>query len=118
MTRATMWARLTVAITVEVTAALCLKGAIAQPALYALVVAGYAISFALLATILRGGMALGVVYGIWGAVGVGATAVMSWLLFDEPLTVPIVLGLVLVVSGVMLIELGSQAAHRREGGST
>ena len=40
-------------------------------------------------------MPLGVAYGVWSALGVAATAVLSSLLFDEVFTSPMVLGLAL-----------------------
>ena len=43
---------------------------------------------------------------IWTAVGVALTAVFSKLLFDEPLTIVMGLGIALIISGVVLLELG------------
>ena len=56
--------------------------------------------------------ALGVAYGIWGALGVATTAVMSSLIFDETLTALMGVGIVLIIAGVLTVELGSQAAHK------
>ena len=67
----------------------------------------------LLAAVLRRGMGLGVAYGIWGALGVASTALLSALLYDEPLTPVMGLGLVLIIGGVLLVEGGSQAALGR-----
>ena len=58
---------------------------------------------------LRQGLGLGVAYGIWSAAGVALTAVASRVLFKEPLTLVMILGLGLIMGGVLLIELG--AAH-------
>ncbi|RKQ35300.1 DMT family transporter [Kocuria tytonis] len=107
------WLFLMAAITSEVTGSLALKAAVAIPVFYALVVAGYAGSFLGLFASLRHGMTLGVGYGIWGATGVAATAVMSFLIFGEPITPVMGAGLVLVMAGVLLVELGSQAAQKR-----
>ncbi|MEG9224781.1 DMT family transporter [Aeromicrobium sp. Sec7.5] len=106
------WLLLLAAIAVEVTASLSLKGALDHRGLYAVVVAGYGSSFALLGLVLRAGMPLGVAYGIWGALGVAGTAVSSSLLFGEPLTGLMVVGMGLVVAGVLLVEIGSQLARR------
>ena len=57
-------------------------------------------------------MALGVAYGVWAALGVATTAVMSSLIFDETLTALMGLGIVLIVAGVLTVELGSQQGHR------
>ena len=109
----TKWFLLLAAITVEVTASLSLKGALDHPWLYSVVATGYVSSFALLGLVLRAGMPLGVAYGIWGALGVAGTAVMSSVLFDEPLTGLMVAGMGLVIAGVLLVEIGSQLASRK-----
>lgn len=101
------------AIVSEVTATLSLKGALDHSALYVVVAVGYTAAFAFLAGVLRAGMGLGVAYGIWAAAGVAATAVMSALLFDEPFTPVMGLGLGVIILGVLAVELGSQSAHRR-----
>lgn len=107
------WLLLAAAISCEVTASLSLKGALDAPALYAVVVAGYLASFVFLALVLRAGLPLGVAYGIWGALGVALTALLSALLFAEPLTALMGAGMVLIIGGVLLVELGSQRAHDR-----
>jgi small multidrug resistance pump len=62
----------------------------------------------LLGLVLRAGMPLGVAYGIWGAIGVAATAVASSLIFDEAISLVMSLGIALVITGVLLVELGSR----------
>ena len=106
------WYFLATAIALEVTGAISLKGALDVPGLYALVTVGYIGSFLALFKSLRSGMALGVGYGIWGASGVALTAVMSLLIFDEPITLIMGTGIAVVVAGVLLVELGSYAAHK------
>ncbi|MGW7024115.1 DMT family transporter [Streptomyces decoyicus] len=71
--------------------------------------AGYLAAFVLLTLALDGGLALGVAYGIWAASGVALTALASRILFKEPLTKVMSLGIALIVAGVLAIELG--AAH-------
>ncbi|QCQ91032.1 DMT family transporter [Rhodococcus sp. SGAir0479] len=107
------WTLLAGAIVAEVSASLSLKAALDVPAWYVVVVVGYAAGFVLLTFVLRQGMALGVAYGIWGATGVAATALLSAVLFGEPLTALMVAGLVLVIVGVLIVELGAQAARAR-----
>ncbi|GGM44523.1 DMT family transporter [Promicromonospora citrea] len=68
---------------------------------------GYVLAFTMLSVALAEGLALGVAYGIWTATGVVAIAVLSRILFQEPLTRIMGLGIALVVSGVLLIELGA-----------
>lgn len=99
------------AIVCEVTATLCLRGALDAPLLYVPVVVGYVASFVFLSLVLRRGMPVGVAYGIWGAVGVAATALLASVLFGEALTPVMLLGIGLVLAGVLTVELGS--GHRR-----
>ncbi|PRH79323.1 QacE family quaternary ammonium compound efflux SMR transporter [Streptomyces solincola] len=106
------WVFLAGAILSEVIATLSLRMA-SQPggarSWYLVVGAGYLAAFALLSLALAEGLAIGVAYGIWAAVGVALTALASRLLFGEPLTRVMGLGIVLIAAGVLLIELG--AAH-------
>ncbi len=108
----TTWLLLGAAILTEVTASLALKAALEHPALYIVVATGYLASFALLALVLRRGMGLGVAYGIWAALGVATTAVVSSLIFDEPLNALMGLGIGLIIAGVLTVELGSHAAQK------
>lgn len=112
-----MWAFLVGAILLEVSATLSLKGALELPALYAVVAVGYVSSFACLTLVLRAGMALGAAYGIWGASGVALTAVLSTILFDEPFTALMSVGIVLVIGGVLCVELGAQHAQQKKDGA-
>ena len=105
------WLWLAGAVTVEVTASLALQAAVDAPGWYALVVVGYLSAFVCLTRVLKGGMAIGVAYGIWGAAGVALTAVMAAVLFGQALTGVMIVGLALIVAGVLLVELGSQRAH-------
>ena len=110
----TAWLLLLGAILSEVTATLSLRGALDHPALYAVVVTGYALSFGFLAQVLRRGMALGVAYGIWAACGVVLTALLSAVLFGEAFTALKTTGIVLIAAGMVLVELGSQRARRAQ----
>ena len=113
----TTWVLLAAAVAVEVTATLSLKAALDRPVLYVVVVLGYVASFVALAAVLRRGMPLGVAYGMWAALGVATTAVMSAQLFGEAITRLMGVGLALVVAGVLLVEVGSRSArtHGRRG---
>ena len=106
------WALLAGAIVTEVTGTLALRGALDRPWLYAVTLAGYVGSFFLLVLVLQAGMPLGVAYGVWSALGVAATAVLSSLLFDEAFTGPMVVGIALIVGGVALVEIGSRPGER------
>ncbi|WP_328993253.1 multidrug efflux SMR transporter [Kribbella sp. NBC_01245] len=108
------WLTLAAAISSEVAATLSLKAALDQPAWYVVVIAGYVASFIFVAGCLRQGMKIGVAYGIWGAGGVTVTALLSAVLYDEPLTALMGLGIMLIIAGVLTVELGSQKAQQHE----
>lgn len=98
------WLTLAGAIGSEVAATLALKAALSQPVWYLLVATGYLVAFAFLTVCLRMGMKIGVAYGIWGAGGVTVTALLSALLFDEPLTLLMGVGIVLIIAGVLVAD--------------
>jgi small multidrug resistance pump len=100
------WLILSAAILLEVTATLSLRAAIDNPWWSALAVAGYAGAFVALSLLLRMGTPIGVVYGIWAAAGVALTAVIASVIFGEPFTVLIGLGILIVIAGVVLVETG------------
>lgn len=110
----TKWLLLAVAIASEVSASLSLKAALDDPRYYVVVAVGYVSSFSLLAVVLRLGMPLGVAYGIWSALGVAFTAILSSAIFAEPLTGLMGVGIAVIIAGVLLVELGSQAARGGE----
>jgi small multidrug resistance pump len=106
------WLLLAVAIVSEVVGTLALRAALDHPAWFALVGVGYVVAFWLLSAVLARGMPVGVAYGIWAATGVVLTAVLASLVFQDPFTLQIGLGIVLVMIGVLLVETGS---HGRTG---
>jgi small multidrug resistance pump len=75
---------------------------------YIIVAVGYITSFVLLSITLRSGVPLGIAYAIWAGAGVVVVAVISWLVFHESLTWPQIVGMVLVIGGVGLLELGGR----------
>lgn len=101
---------LVLSILFEVSATLSLRMAATGSRLWWLAIGGgYVLAFSMLSLTLAEGTPLGVAYGIWAAAGVALTAVLSRVLFKEPLTRVMSLGIVLIIVGVLLIELG--AAH-------
>ncbi|RKR73755.1 DMT family transporter [Frondihabitans australicus] len=75
---------------------------------YAIVAVGYIASFVLLQRALNQGIPLGISYAIWAGVGVVLVAVISWLVFHESLTLVQIGGMVLVIAGVALLEVGGR----------
>lgn len=97
------------AIIFEVAGTTSLRLAVDNKRWYGGVAVGYLVAFVMLTLTLSNGMPLGIAYGIWAAAGVALTAIISKLLFKEPLTWLMSFGIILIVGGVLLIELG--AAH-------
>lgn len=111
------WLCLLAAIVSEVSATVALKAALERPAWYVLVVVGYAAAFAMLAVCLRLGMTISVAYGVWGAGGIAATALLAAVIYGEPLTSLMLLGILLILFGVVTIEVGPyKSRHVGEGG--
>jgi small multidrug resistance pump len=104
------WALLSGAILTEVTGTLSLRAFQDQRLWLILVVAGYVASFFLLTRVLRAGVPVGVAYGIWGASGTAITAVSASVIFGDPFTAPIMVGIGLIIAGVLLVEFGSRPA--------
>lgn len=75
---------------------------------YTIVVLGYVGAFVLLSLSLTNGVPLGVAYAIWAGIGVVLVVIISWLLFGESLSLLQIAGIVLVVGGVGLLELGGK----------
>ena len=108
------WPELGGAIISEVSATLALRQALNQPGFYVVVGIGYALAFILLSLTLKAGMPLGVAYGLWSALGVALTAVLSMLVFGEPITVLVALGIALIMAGVLVVEVGAQRADAQQ----
>nr|WP_155907769.1 MULTISPECIES: SMR family transporter [unclassified Mycolicibacterium] len=107
---------LIVAIVAEVTGTLSLRvlatrGRATQfpTRLHIVVVVCFIAAFSLLMLSLRLGMPLGIAYGVWTAAGVALTTIASGLLFGEALTGRMAVGILCVIAGVLMVEIG--AAH-------
>ncbi|MDO0932155.1 multidrug efflux SMR transporter [Streptomyces sp. NBC_00457] len=66
---------------------------------------GYVVSFTLLAQTLKT-VGIGTAYAIWAGVGTATIAVLGLWLFDEALTFTKVAGILLIVGGVVVLNLG------------
>lgn len=107
------WVFLVAAILSEVGATMSLRASdgLARKAWILPVTGGYLLAFVFLSLALSEGIALGVAYGIWAASGVALTAVLARFLFREPLTRTMAVGILLISAGVLIVELGADAAH-------
>jgi small multidrug resistance pump len=66
---------------------------------------GYAVAFLLLAQTLRT-MEVGIAYAIWAGVGTPAIAAIGILFIGETVTVAKIVGILLVIVGVIVLNLG------------
>lgn len=55
-------------------------------------------------------MPVGIAYAIWSAVGIIAISAIGWALFGQKLDVPAMLGIGLIVSGVIVLNVFSKSA--------
>ncbi|OQR63250.1 ligand-binding protein SH3 [Streptomyces maremycinicus] len=70
-----------------------------------LTASGYVVSFLLLAQTLKS-VGIGTAYAIWAGVGTAAVAVIGSAFFDESLTPVKAVGILLIVGGVVVLNLG------------
>src|ERR687893_3296677 len=101
---------LSAAIAAEVVGTLALKASdgFSRPVPSALVVAGYLVSFWLLALVLKN-MSVGTTYAIWSAVGTAAVALIGIAMYGEAASALKLASLGLIVLGV--IGLNAAGAH-------
>ena len=101
------WVFLGVAIALEVVATSLLKSTDGFTRLWPTVacLAGYAGAFYALTLSLRE-LQVGTAYAMWSGIGTAAIATIGVVFLHEPLTVTKVAGIVLVVAGVVVLNLG------------
>ncbi|MFE7777565.1 DMT family transporter [Streptomyces sp. NPDC057445] len=68
-------------------------------------VVGYVLAFTLLAQTLKT-MSVGTAYAIWAGVGTAAVAAIGMLFLNESMSPAKIAGIVLVVAGVIVLNLG------------
>src|SRR3954470_7268019 len=97
---------LAIAIAAEVTGTVALKftDGFTRPGPAVIVVAGYALSFWMLALVLRE-LPIGLTYAVWAAVGTALIATIGIVAFGEPATTLKLLSLGLIVAGVVGLNL-------------
>lgn len=105
------WIILLVAIVSEVVATSALKASEGFSKLgpSVLVVVGYGLAFYLLSLTLKV-MSVGIAYAIWAGLGIVLTAVIGWFLFEQKLDTAALLGMGLIILGVIVINLFSNAS--------
>ena len=93
---------LTIAILAEVAGTVALKytNGFTNLGPSALVVAGYGLSFWMLALVLRD-LPIGLTYAVWAAVGTALIAAIGIVAFGEPATTLKILSLALIIAGTV-----------------
>jgi small multidrug resistance pump len=97
---------LTIAILAEVAGTVALKytDGFTNLGPSALVVAGYGLSFWMLALVLRD-LPIGLTYAVWAAVGTALIAAIGIFAFGEPATTMKLLSLALIIAGTIGLNL-------------
>jgi small multidrug resistance pump len=104
------WFFLAIAIVCEVIATSALKSSNGFTQLWAslTVIAGYGVAFFFLSLALHT-IPVGVAYAIWSGAGIVLITLVAWLVLGQSLDVPAILGLALIVAGVIVLKVFSQA---------
>ncbi|ELZ73869.1 QacE family quaternary ammonium compound efflux SMR transporter [Haloferax sp. Atlit-10N] len=93
------------------TTALKLSAGFSKPLPSLGVVVGYGLAFYLVSLTLEE-LPIGVVYGTWAALGIVGVAAIGVVVFDEPVDLTGVVGLLLILAGVYCVNvLSGMAAH-------
>ena len=102
---------LAIAITAEVIATTSMKAldGFNKPLPLLLVVVGYAISFWMLSLVVKT-IPVGVAYAVWAGMGIVLVSIAAVFLYQQRLDLPAMLGMALIVSGVVVIQVFSQSA--------
>ncbi len=105
------WLYLAVAILAEVIATSSLRASDGFTRLWPslLVVTGYGVAFYFLSLTLRA-IPVGIAYAVWSGVGIVLVSLIAWIGFGQKLDAPAVLGIGLIISGVVVLNLFSKSA--------
>jgi small multidrug resistance pump len=106
------WLCLAIAILSEVIATTALKLSngftVLLPSLA--VMAGYGFAFYFLSLTLRT-IAIGVAYAIWSGVGIVLISLAGWVIYDQKLNFPAMLGIFLIIIGVVVLNIFSESVE-------
>jgi small multidrug resistance pump len=75
-----------------------------------IVIVAYIACFYFLSLALKS-IPLGIAYAIWGGLGIVLTAIISVVIFKQRLDPPAMIGIILIVSGVVVMNFFSETAH-------
>ena len=105
------WLALTIAIVAEVIGTSFLKASqgFTKPLPIVAMVLGYGLSFYFLSLTLEA-IPVGIAYAIWSGVGLVLITGVGWLAYGQTLDLAAGVGMGLILSGVLILNLFSQAA--------
>ena len=105
------WIFLCVAIIAEVIATSALKSSegFSKPIASVIVVLGFIIAFYCLSLTLKT-IPVGIAYAIWSGVGIVLVTIVAWIVFDQKLDVWGIIGIALIMSGVLVLNLLSKTS--------
>ena len=105
------WLGLAIVAEVIATSALKASDGFTRLAPSLVTVAGYGVSFWLLALTLRA-IPAGVVYATWSGLGIVLITAVGWVLYQQRVDAAALLGMALIMAGVAVIQLFSKTtAH-------
>lgn len=105
------WIFLCVAIIAEVIATSALKSSegFSKSIASVIVVLGFIIAFYCLSLTLKT-IPVGIAYAIWSGVGIVLVTIIAWIVFDQKLDVWGIIGIALIMSGVLVLNLLSKTS--------
>lgn len=105
------WLILFIAIVAEVIATSALKSSegFTKPMASIVVVLGYIIAFYCLSLTLKT-IPVGIAYAVWSGVGIVLITTVAWIVFDQKLDVWGIVGIALIMSGVLILNLLSKSS--------
>ncbi|TWI54215.1 small multidrug resistance pump [Pseudomonas duriflava] len=101
---------LCIAILAEVIATAAMKAldGFNKPLPLVLVVLGYSVAIGLLSQVVKT-IPVGVAYAIWSGMGIVLVSVAALFIYKQKLDMPALLGMALIVTGVVVIQLFSKS---------
>lgn len=103
------WLILFIAIVCETVATSALKASnnFTQLVPSIIVVIGYCLAFYFLSLTLRT-IPVGISYAVWSGVGIVLITIAGWVLFNQKLDLPAIVGMMLIISGVIIMNIFSE----------
>jgi small multidrug resistance pump len=104
------WLAIALAIMAEVIATSALKASNEFTRLIPslIVVVGYGIAFYFMTISLRV-LPVGIMYAIWSGLGIVLISIIGWVVYKQALDVPAMIGMGLIISGVVVINVFSSS---------